>query len=51
MIVRVGFLVAASIAAYAAKQISVKSPKRQDTLKKPSGTLISLLRIQRLYFN
>ncbi|KAL8554708.1 hypothetical protein ACS0TY_002770 [Phlomoides rotata] len=36
MIVRVGFLVAASIAAYAVKQINVKSPKREDDLKKPS---------------
>lgn len=40
MIVRVGFLVAASIAAYAVKQINVKSSNREDNLKKPSGTLI-----------
>ncbi|KAL8472596.1 hypothetical protein ACS0TY_029704 [Phlomoides rotata] len=39
MIVRVGFLVAASIAAYAVRQINVKSPKREDDLKKPSGLL------------
>ncbi|KAL8501316.1 hypothetical protein ACS0TY_020748 [Phlomoides rotata] len=31
-----GFLVAASIAAYAVRQINVKSPKREDDLKKPS---------------
>ncbi|KAL8535751.1 hypothetical protein ACS0TY_011406 [Phlomoides rotata] len=36
MIVRAGFLVATSIASYAVKQINVKSPKREDDLKKPS---------------
>ncbi|KAK6134017.1 hypothetical protein DH2020_032235 [Rehmannia glutinosa] len=36
MIVRLGFLVAASIAAYAVKQINVKSPKPEDNLSKPA---------------
>ncbi|KAG8366558.1 hypothetical protein BUALT_Bualt17G0092300 [Buddleja alternifolia] len=36
MIVRLGFLVAASIAAYAVKQINVKSPTPADALTKPS---------------
>ncbi|KAI3467148.1 hypothetical protein Pfo_023811 [Paulownia fortunei] len=36
MIVRLGFLVAASIAAYAVKQINVKSSRPADSLSKPS---------------
>lgn len=39
MIVRLGFLVAASIAAYAVKQVSVKSPRPPDSSNKNEGIL------------
>lgn len=37
MIVRLGFLVAASIAAYAVKQVNVKGSRPPDNLKKHEG--------------
>jgi hypothetical protein len=37
MIVRLGFLVAASIAAFAAKQLHVKTAKSTDSSAKRSG--------------
>ena len=42
MIVRLGFVVAASIAAYAVKQVSVKNSRPPDNSKKRQGMLIIL---------
>lgn len=40
MIVRVGFVVAASIAAFAVKQLNVKNSKSSTSLAKSSGTRV-----------
>lgn len=51
MIVRVGFLVAASIAAYAVKQINVKPSKpSSDPLAKNSGDFLDQLQISTMWF-
>ena len=41
MIVRLGFLVAASVAAYAVRQINVQAGKPSSSLTKGSGNLFS----------